>query len=66
MSLPMLSAVFAFTFIAAYSDFLLAAVVLTDERLYTLALGLRTFLEGRFFDELVRLFGSRPHSAPSR
>jgi arabinogalactan oligomer/maltooligosaccharide transport system permease protein len=48
MSLPMLSAVFAFTFIAAYSDFLLAAVVLTDERLYTLALGLRTFLEGDF------------------
>jgi arabinogalactan oligomer / maltooligosaccharide transport system permease protein len=48
MSLPMLSAVFAFTFIAAYSDFLLAAIVLTDERLYTLALGLRTFLEGDF------------------
>jgi len=48
MSLPMLSAVFGFTFIAAYSDFLLAAIVLTDERLYTLALGLRTFLEGDF------------------
>ncbi len=48
MSLPMLSAVFAFTFIAAYSDVLLAAVVLTDGRLYTLALGLRTFLEGDF------------------
>jgi arabinogalactan oligomer / maltooligosaccharide transport system permease protein len=48
LSLPMLSAIFAFTFIAAYSDFLLAAVVLTDERLYTLALGLRTFLEGDF------------------
>ncbi len=48
MSLPMLAAVFAYTFIAAYSDFLLAAVVLTDERLYTLALGLRTFLEGDF------------------
>jgi len=48
MSLPMLSVVFAFTFIAAYSDFLLAAVVLTDERLYTLAIGLRTFLEGDF------------------
>ncbi len=48
VSLPMLSVVFAFTFIAAYSDFLLAAVVLTDERLYTLALGLRTFLEGDF------------------
>lgn len=48
MSLPMLSAVFGFTFIAAYSDFLLAAVVLTDGGLYTLALGLRTFLEGDF------------------
>jgi arabinogalactan oligomer/maltooligosaccharide transport system permease protein len=47
-SLPMLAVVFAFTFIAAYSDFLLAAVVLTDEHLYTLALGLRTFLEGDF------------------
>ncbi len=47
-SAPMLAVAFAFTFIAAYSDFLLAAVVLTDEKLYTLALGLRTFLEGDF------------------
>jgi arabinogalactan oligomer/maltooligosaccharide transport system permease protein len=48
VSAPMLAVVFAFAFIAAYSDFLLAAVVLTDEKLYTLALGLRTFLEGDF------------------
>jgi arabinogalactan oligomer/maltooligosaccharide transport system permease protein len=47
-SAPMLLVAFALAFIAAYSDFLLAAVVLTDERLYTLALGLRTFLEGDF------------------
>ena len=47
-SVPMLLVAFSLAFIAAYSDFLLAAVVLTDERLYTLALGLRTFLEGDF------------------
>jgi arabinogalactan oligomer / maltooligosaccharide transport system permease protein len=48
LSIPMLVVIFSFTFIAAYSDFILSAVVLTDERLYTLALGLRTFLEGDF------------------
>jgi arabinogalactan oligomer/maltooligosaccharide transport system permease protein len=47
-SAPVLLVAFSLAFIAAYSDFLLAAVVLTDERLYTLALGLRTFLEGDF------------------
>ncbi len=35
-------------FIAAYCDFLLAAVILLDSKLYTLALGLRLFLEGDF------------------
>lgn len=48
MSAPILMVAFAFNFIAAYSDFLLSAVVLTDSRLYTLALGLRAFLEGDF------------------
>lgn len=48
LSIPILLVAFAFNFIAAYSDFLLAAVVLTDSRLYTLALGLRSFLEGDF------------------
>jgi arabinogalactan oligomer/maltooligosaccharide transport system permease protein len=45
---PILLVAFAFNFIAAYCDFLLAAVVLTDSKLYTLALGLRSFLEGDF------------------
>lgn len=48
LSVPILVVAFAFNFIAAYSDFLLAAVVLTDSNLYTLALGLRSFLEGDF------------------
>lgn len=48
LSIPILLVAFAFNFIAAYSDFLLAAVVLTDSHLYTLALGLRSFLEGDF------------------
>ncbi|MBN1572316.1 MAG: ABC transporter permease subunit [Deltaproteobacteria bacterium] len=45
---PILLVAFAFNFIASYCDFLLAAVVLTDSKLYTLALGLRSFLEGDF------------------
>ncbi|MBN1883223.1 MAG: ABC transporter permease subunit [Deltaproteobacteria bacterium] len=48
MSMPIIVVVFAFNFIAAYSDFLLAAVVLTEPKRYTLALGLRSFLEGDF------------------
>jgi len=48
MSLPILLVCFAFNFIAAYSDFLLAAVIITDAHRYTLALGLRSFLEGDF------------------
>jgi arabinogalactan oligomer/maltooligosaccharide transport system permease protein len=48
LSIPILLVVFAFNFIAAYSDFLMAAVVLTDTQRYTLALGLRSFLEGDF------------------
>ena len=45
---PVLVVAFAFNFIAAYCDFLLAAVILLDSKLYTLALGLRLFLEGDF------------------
>ncbi len=45
---PVLMIAFAFNFIAAYCDFLLAAVILMDAKLYTLALGLRSFLEGDF------------------
>lgn len=48
MAAPILAVAFAFNFIAAYSDFLLAAVVLTEPKRYTLALGLRSFLEGDF------------------
>jgi arabinogalactan oligomer/maltooligosaccharide transport system permease protein len=48
MSAPIIVVAFAFNFIAAYSDFLLAAVVLTEPKRYTLALGLRSFLEGDF------------------
>jgi len=48
MGAPIIAVAFAFNFIAAYSDFLLAAVVLTEPKRYTLALGLRSFLEGDF------------------
>jgi len=48
MGAPIIVVAFAFNFIAAYSDFLLAAVVLTEPKRYTLALGLRSFLEGDF------------------
>ena len=48
MSAPIIAVAFAFNFIAAYSDFLLAAVILTEPKRYTLALGLRSFLEGDF------------------
>lgn len=45
---PILAVIGIFTFIGAYNDFLIPAIVLQDSSQYTLAVGLRSFISGRF------------------
>ncbi len=45
---PILAVIAILTFIATYSDFLLARVMLTDSNNYTLAVGMALFISGEF------------------
>lgn len=45
---PVLVVVGILTFIGAYNDFLIPSIVLQDESSYTLAVGLRSFISGRY------------------
>lgn len=45
---PILVAIAIFVFIGAYNDFLIPSIVLQDSSQYTLAVGLRSFISGRF------------------
>jgi len=45
---PILAVVGIFTFIGAYNDFLIPSIVLQDSSQYTLAVGLRSFIGGKF------------------
>lgn len=45
---PVLAAIFVLQFIATYSDFLLASIILTDAKSYTLAVGLRFFITDQY------------------
>lgn len=45
---PILAVIAIFTFIGAYNDFLIPTIVLQDSSQYTLAVGLRSFISGRF------------------
>lgn len=52
ITLPLMGPIIAvtgiFTFIGAYNDFLIPSIVLQDSTQYTLAVGLRSFISGRF------------------
>lgn len=52
ITLPLMGPIMAvtgiFTFIGAYNDFLIPSIVLQDSTQYTLAVGLRSFISGRF------------------
>lgn len=48
LSRPILAVIFILQFIAAYSDFLLASIVLTDANTYTFAVGLRFFITDQY------------------
>jgi ABC-type maltose transport system permease subunit len=45
---PILAVIGIFTFIGAYNDFLIPAIVLQNDSHFTLAVGLRGFISGRF------------------
>lgn len=45
---PIMAVIGIFTFIAAYNDFLIPSIVLQDSAQYTLAVGLRGFISGKF------------------
>jgi ABC-type maltose transport system permease subunit len=45
---PIMAVIGIFTFIGAYNDFLIPSIVLQDSSQYTLAVGLRSFISGRF------------------
>lgn len=45
---PILVVVGILTFIGAYNDFLIPSIILQDDRQYTLAVGLRGFISGRY------------------
>ena len=45
---PILVVVGVLTFIGAYNDFLIPSIVLLDDSQYTLAVGLRSFISGRY------------------
>lgn len=45
---PILVVVSVLTFIGAYNDFLIPSIVLLDDSQYTLAVGLRSFISGRY------------------
>jgi ABC-type maltose transport system permease subunit len=45
---PVLVVVGILTFIGAYNDFLIPSIVLQDDSQYTLAVGLRSFISGRY------------------
>jgi arabinogalactan oligomer/maltooligosaccharide transport system permease protein len=45
---PILAVIAILTFIGTYSDFLLARVMLSDSRNYTLAVGMTLFIQGEF------------------
>lgn len=45
---PIMAVIAIFTFIAAYNDFLIPSIVLQDSSQYTLAVGLRGFISGKF------------------
>ena len=52
VTLPLMGPIIAvtgiFTFIGAYNDYLIPSIVLQDSGQYTLAVGLRSFISGRF------------------
>lgn len=45
---PIMAVIAIFTFIGAYNDFLIPSIVLQDSSQYTLAVGLRGFISGKF------------------
>ena len=45
---PILAVIAIFSFIGSYNDFLIPSIVLQDSSQYTLAVGLRSFISGRF------------------
>ncbi|MBM3464687.1 MAG: sugar ABC transporter permease [Armatimonadetes bacterium] len=45
---PILVVVSLLTFIGAYNDFLIPSIILQDDSQYTLAVGLRSFISGRY------------------
>jgi ABC-type maltose transport system permease subunit len=45
---PIMAVVGIFTFIGAYNDFLIPSIVLQDSSQFTLAVGLRSFISGKF------------------
>jgi len=45
---PIMAVIGIFTFIGAYNDFLIPSIVLQDSSQFTLAVGLRSFISGRF------------------
>lgn len=48
LSLPMLVVIFLFSFIGVYSDFIMTSIVMQSPEKYTIAQGLRTYIDGRF------------------
>lgn len=48
LSMPMLVVIFLFSFIGVYSDFIITSIVMQSPDKYTIAQGLRTFIDGRF------------------
>lgn len=48
LALPMMVVIFLFSFIGIYSDFIITSIVMQSPDKYTVAQGLRTFIDGRF------------------